>query len=118
MTDLSRSTPIQESDGPTAAPTEQQLREQAIARLKRKREFRNHLFVYVVVNLALWVGWFVAGVANGWAFPWPVFPTVFWGVFVLGHAYDVYRREPLREALVQREVEALRAASRTHPLDD
>jgi hypothetical protein len=102
---------------PFPEPTEEQLRAHAIKRVKAKRDFRSHLFTYLVVNIGLWTIWLVSGVLDGWLFPWPLFPTVIWGLFVLGHWYDVYRREPLREDLVQREIEELRAASRVRPLD-
>ena len=39
-----------DDDQPTAAQAGQDPREQAIARLKRKRDFGAHLFVYLVVN--------------------------------------------------------------------
>lgn len=98
-------------------PSESELREAAIKRVKKKDEFRSHLFVYLVVNALLWTIWIVDGVTNGWEFPWPVFPTACWGLFVLGHFNDVYRRDPLREDRVQEEIERLRAASRVHPID-
>ncbi len=117
MTDVSRPTPTDVGGASTPGTTEQQLREVAIRRLKEKRDFLTHLFVYTVVNVALWVLWIIDGASNGWEFPWPVFPTVFWGLFVLKHANDVYWSNPLREDRVQREVEALRAESHGHPPD-
>ena len=109
------------SAGPRPArsyePTEAELRRVAISRLKKKRDFRSHLFVYLVINVAFWVGWFVDGVVNQFEFPWPVFPTVVWGLFILGHANDIYWKDPFREELVQHEIEKLRAASHIHPLD-
>jgi dolichyl-phosphate-mannose--protein O-mannosyl transferase len=98
-------------------PTDAELRQAAIKRLKKKRDFRGHLFIYIVVNVAFWTGWIIDGAVNTWVFPWPAFPTVFWGLFVIGHANDLFWRDPLREELVQREIEDLRAASRIHPLD-
>ena len=109
--------PTYETGSPQPAPTEADLRAVAISRLKKKRDFRSHLFVYVVVNAAFWAGWIIDGAINVWEFPWPIFPTVFWGLFVLGHASDTYWRDPLHEDRVQREIESLRAASRIHPLD-
>lgn len=101
-----------------AAPSEEEeLRRLALRRLKKKREFLSHLFVYVVVNVGLWAVWAIDGITSTWEFPWPIFPTVFWGLFVIGQANDVYWREPLSEEAVQREIEQLRAASKTHPLD-
>ncbi len=98
-------------------PTEAELRRVAIRRLKKKRDFRSHLFVYVVINVAFWVGWIVDGIVNQFEFPWPLCPTVIWGLFILGHANDLYWKDPLREELVQQEIEKLRAASHIHPLD-
>jgi hypothetical protein len=118
VTEMSSNTRATEgSRSPLPVPTEAELRASAIKRLKAKRDFRSHLFVYIVVNTAFWVGWIIDGVINGWQFPWPAFPTVFWGLFVLGHARDLYWHDPLREEFVQREIEELRAASRVHPLD-
>ena len=119
MANDTASAPFHDRSAPQSLPepSEEQLREAAIQRLKKKRDFRSHLFVYIIVNTAFWVGWIIDGAVNGWEFPWPLFPTVFWGLFVLGQANDLYRRDPLREELVQREIEELRAASRVHPLD-
>lgn len=111
------SSSIRSADPSIPIPSEAELREAAIRRLKKKRDFRSHVFVYVVVNLAFWVGWAIDGAINGWQFPWPMFPTLFWGLFVLGQANDLFRRDPLREELVQREIANLRAAARVHPLD-
>ena len=119
--DRSAGTTSQPQPAPTAdlptAPGEDELRRVAIGRLKKKRDFRSHLFVYTVINIAIWAGWVIDGVINGFEFPWPIFVTVFWGLFVLGQANDLYRRDPLREDLVQHEIEELRAAARLHPLD-
>jgi hypothetical protein len=102
---------------PPSPPTDEELRIVAIRRVKAMRDFRTNLFVYLVVNIGLWTIWIVDNVANTWEFPWPIFPTVFWGLFVLGQANDTYWRDPLREDLVQQEIDSLRAASKVHPLD-
>ena len=54
----------------------QGLREQAIARLKRKRDFGAHLFVYLVVNGFLIGIWAFIGAG----FFWPVFLLFGWGI--------------------------------------
>ena len=101
----------------TRTPNEDELRRVAIRRLKRKQDLRSHVFVYAVVNITLWSVWIAGGLLDTWIFPWPVFPTVFWGLFVLGQANDLYRRDALREDLVRREIEQLRAMSDERPLD-
>ena len=88
-----------------AAPdNEQTLREQAIERLKKKRDFRAHVFIYAAVNSALVVIWAVTG--SG--FFWPIFPIIGWGVGVGANAWDVYGRKPLTEDEIRRETDRLR----------
>jgi hypothetical protein len=88
-----------------AAPrTEQELREQALSRLKKKRDFRGHVFVYVAVNAVLVVIWAVTG--SGYF--WPIFPILGWGVGVAANAWDVYGRKPISEDEIRQETERLR----------
>jgi hypothetical protein len=87
-----------------AAPrTEGELREQAISQLKKKRDFRAHIFIYVAVNAMLVVIWAVTG--SG--FFWPIFPILGWGVGVAANAWDVYGRKPISEDEIRRETERL-----------
>lgn len=87
-----------------AAPrTEQELREQAVFRLKKRRDFRGHVFIYVAVNAMLVVIWAVTG--SG--FFWPIFPILGWGVGVAANAWDVYGRKPIGEDEIRRETERL-----------
>ena len=118
MSNISTDTKKIGTGGPSIPePTDDQLRAVAIKRVKAKRDVLTHLFVYVVVNIGLWALWIVGGITDDWVFPWPVFANVFWGVFVIAQWFRVYRRDPLREDLVQREIDQLRTASRVHPLD-
>jgi hypothetical protein len=88
-----------------AAPkTEQELREQAVERLKKKRDFRGHVFIYVAVNAMLVAIWAITGAD----FFWPIFPILGWGIGVAANAWDVYGRKPLTEDEIQREAERLR----------
>jgi hypothetical protein len=84
--------------------SEQALREQAIERLKKKRDFRGHVFIYVAVNSVLVVIWAVTGAG----FFWPIFPILGWGVGVGANAWDVYGRKPLSEDEIRRETDRLR----------
>ena len=83
---------------------EEELREQAISRLKKKRDFRSHVFIYVAVNAMLIMIW---AIASG-GFFWPIFPMLGWGIGVAANAWDVYGRRPLSEDAIQREAERLR----------
>jgi len=83
--------------------TEQELREKAVSRLKKKRDFRAHIFIYVAVNAMLVVIWAVTG--SG--FFWPIFPILGWGVGVAANAWGVYGRKPISEDEIRRETERL-----------
>lgn len=79
------------------------LRERAIKRLKKRRDFKAHLLIYTMVNSFLVVIWFV----TGHGFFWPVFPMVGWGIGVVMNAWDVYHDEDFTEDEIAREVQRL-----------
>ena len=88
-----------------ASPDSQDtLREQAITRLKKKRDFATHLVVYVLVNAMLVVIWAVTGAD----FFWPIFPILGWGIGVGANAWDVYGRKPISEGEIEQEMSRLR----------
>lgn len=91
-----------------ASDPEAALRELAVARLKKRREFQTHLVVYVVVNGFLWALWLVISLTAGWHFPWPVFPLLGWGIGLAVHAWDAYSRHEITEADIEREMARLR----------
>jgi hypothetical protein len=82
----------------------QELRQQAIVRLKKKSDFKAHLLAYVLVNTFLVVIW----AATGAGFPWPVFFIFGWGIGVAFNAWDVYARVTPTESEITREMDALR----------
>ncbi len=82
---------------------DQELREQAITQLKKKRDFRTHIFIYVIVNVMLVGIWAVTGAG----FFWPIFPILGWGIGVGANAWDVYGRKPITEEEIRRETERL-----------
>jgi 2TM domain len=86
------------------ADYEQSLREQAIQRLKKKRDFQTHVLIYIVVNAFLVVIW---AVTSGGYF-WPIFPILGWGIGVAANAWDVYGRKPISEDEIRREADRLR----------
>jgi uncharacterized membrane protein len=85
--------------------TEQELRKLAVSRLKKKRDFRTHVVIYVIVNAMLVGIWAVTGAD----FFWPIFPILGWGIGLAANAWDVYGRKPITEDEVQRETERLRS---------
>ena len=103
-------TPIR--NGTSAAEAESPVREQALAQLKKKRDFRAHLLAYVLVNAFFWLIWAVVlTAADGPWFPWPLLPLFGWGIGFIFHAWDTYGRKPFSDAEIGREVERLRERS-------
>jgi fatty acid desaturase len=96
-----------EDRGEVVATTPDALREQALERLKKRRDFKAHALVFVLVNAAIWGVWaVVAANSHSW-WPWPVFVTLFWGIGLVMNAWDVYFRRPITEDELQREIEHL-----------
>ncbi len=81
---------------------EQAVRDRAAAQLKKRRDFRGHLLVYVLVSTFLVVIWAVIDVHG---FFWPVFPIVGWGIGVVMNAWDVYWRPEITAEDIQHEIE-------------
>ena len=86
------------------AEREQVLRDKAVRQLKKKRDFRGHLLVYILVNTFLVVIWLLTD-PDG--FFWPVFPIAAWGIGVIMNAWDVYGRHEITEEDIHREMEHL-----------
>jgi hypothetical protein len=63
------------------------IRQLAIDRLRKRREFIQHLVVYVVVNLVLTLIWLFTTPGG---FYWPMFPLFVWGIGIVFHALDVF----------------------------
>jgi hypothetical protein len=90
----------------TSTAAGEDLREEAVQRLKKRQDFRAHLLIYTLVSALLWTIWALTGAA----FPWPLIVMGAWGIGLIMNAYDVYGREPIREEQIQREIERLRGA--------
>jgi hypothetical protein len=85
-------------------------RDEALAQIKRKREFRAAIAAYVVVNAALWLIWALSderGDANG--IPWPLWVTAFWGLGMVLSAWNVYGQKPISEAEIDEEMRKIQS---------
>ena len=80
------------------------LRDRAMKRLKKRRDFRGHLLVYALVNAFLVVIW---AMTTPDSFFWPVFPMVGWGIGVVMNAWDVYVAQNFTEDEIHREMRRL-----------
>jgi 2TM domain-containing protein len=83
---------------------ETSLRDRAVKRLKKRRDFRAHLLVYTLVNAFLVLIWAMTSPDN---FFWPIFPMVGWGIGVVMNAWDVYVAQDFTEEEVHREMQRL-----------
>lgn len=85
----------------TIEPVQPDTRERAIKRLRKRRDFYGHLFVYTLVNGFLVAIWALVDLHG---FFWPIFPILGWGVAVVLNAWDVYRTDAFSEDQIQREI--------------
>ena len=81
---------------------DQAPRDRAMTQLKKRRDFRSHLLVYLLVNAFLVTIWAVTDVHG---FFWPVFVLAGWGIGLVMNAWDVYWRREITEEDIQREME-------------
>jgi predicted membrane channel-forming protein YqfA (hemolysin III family) len=82
-----------------------ELRAQARERVEKKRDFKTHVFIYLVVNAALTAIW---AIATPDALFWPIFVILGWGIGVAGNAWDVFVRKPITDEEIEREEQRLR----------
>lgn len=97
------------SDDPTVR-ADAELREAAIARLKRKRKFVEDAVAYVTVNGVLWLIWALTDRSADGVMPWPAWVSVIWGFFLAIDAWRAFGRRPaslhrpITEADIQHEI--------------
>jgi 2TM domain-containing protein len=80
---------------------------------RRRVSFKRHLGIYVIINLFLWAIWWFTDHRNPAeedysGVPWPVFPTLGWGIAVLMSflgAYVFYNKR----SSVEKEYEKLKS---------
>lgn len=93
------------------ASSPEALREQALERLKKRRDFKAHALVYALVNTVVWGVWAAIGISSHSWWPWPLFMTLFWGIGLVMNGWDVYWRRPITEQELQHEIEELRGGA-------
>jgi len=72
--------------------TYQEKYTRAKARVDELKAFYNHVIIYVIINSL------IAGFnyyADGWRFPWFLFPLLGWGIGLISHAAGTFRLNPL-----------------------
>lgn len=89
------------------ASTAEDLRDQALRRLKKRRDLVTHAFAYVTVNAVLWGVWLLIGTTSHSWFPWPLWVTLGWGVGLVFNAWDVFFGQPISERDINAEMQRL-----------
>jgi len=82
---------------------------------KSRAGFKMHLRTYLLVNGLLWLLWLVSfltfnadpGGQLYMRYPWPIWPTLGWGIGLLSHYFAVYHGFN-EKSLAEREYERLR----------
>ena len=86
------------------------LRADAVASLKRKRKFWADAAFYVSVNGLLWLIWALADRTTDNSIPWPAWVSIGWGFFLLIDAFKAFGPWPHRaidEQAIEREMRRL-----------
>ena len=71
---------------PRQPTPEEIIRKQVEKKLHARRDFIQHLAVYLVINGVFWLMW----LSSPLDFPWPIFVSGFWGVGLLSQYVDYY----------------------------
>ena len=63
---------------------------------KKRKAFKFYLLIFIIVNGFLWTIWYLNTASNISAaktgsFPWPLWPTLFWGIGILFSYFEIYR---------------------------
>lgn len=75
---------------PPPQPTPEELiRKRIEKKLHARRDFIQHLTIYLTVNVIFWLMWLSSAPQAG-GFPWPIFTSGFWGIGLLSHYVDYY----------------------------
>lgn len=103
-------------DEPTDAAdrSDGELREAAIASLKRKRKFVQDAVGYITVNGVLWLIWALTDRSVDGGMPWPAWVSAIWGFLLAIDAWQAFGHwpaglhRPISEADIQHEMKQSR----------
>lgn len=88
--------------------SEQDLRQRALERIKRKRDFARHVVTYLVINAGLWVIWAVDGANTDDL--WPAWVNGIWLAILVIDGFKVYGERPITDQQVDDEVRRMGGA--------
>ena len=103
-----------------------EVRELAVRKLERKRRFHTRAFSAAAVSVVLVIGWAVSeyGNAHGWPTNgfsqssgihhvwnyWIIYPLILIAVSIVVDAWNTFRRQPISEREIRREMERITGA--------
>lgn len=76
---------------------DKKLRELAERRVQLKKQF----LIFLFVNLFLWAVWLIECVRHRFVFPWPIYPTLAWGMGLAIQYFGKYPRLTKEEQIEQ-----------------
>ena len=83
---------------------EEQLRQMALKRIKKRRDFYWHLVTYLVVNALLVFVWAIGPRVSFW----PMWVMAGWGIGLAFHAWSALSKQETTEAEVQAEIRRMK----------
>ncbi len=83
------------------------LRAEALRRLRARHGFWLHLAVYAMVNLLLVCIWLTRSLAGGSWTPWPLFTLLGWGIGLTMHALSVFTPHHISEQRINQEIDRI-----------
>ena len=90
----------------TPATDEEQLRQAALKRIKKRRDFYWHLVTYLIVNGFMVFIW-AMGPRVGF---WPMWVMIPWGIGLAFHAWAALGDHDTTDAEVQREIDKMKGS--------
>ena len=87
---------------PSQKMSEEEIREIATQRVRRRRGFYSHLTAYVLVNLMLVAIWYFTGAG----YFWPMWVMLFWGIGLIFNAVAVFLKHDIggERAAIEKEI--------------
>ncbi len=105
---------------------EQQVREMAIRHIEQERRFHKHVVEYLIVSIVLVIAWATSEYNNADGWPtkgfsessgtahvwnlWIVYPLVVFAALLAIEAWNTYRKKPITEREVRRQMDRLKGA--------
>lgn len=72
---------------------------------KLRSQFKSSLIIYLLTNAFLWALWIITGGIHDGGVPWPIWPSLGWGLAVAYQYFNAWHRDPFGDTV--REYEKL-----------